>query len=279
MNTAQEFTKKSVKKYLALLIFFIINISAIFSDVIIEKYNSLSPAKVEENTKKPNFSEHDLSLVMEHISLLEEKYHILNDKYKKLENDFSKIQNQENESNITILYFELIQNIENNQDYQAELIKLKSLINKNSSLYNIILTLEEILAKKVATNLILIENFDKLIPRILNSKLNKNSNDSILEKIKNNILESIQIRKIKFKKNFEQENIKPNIDYIIFQIEENLLDKKYQNIPNLINKIKTGQDRESQKDKKLDEFIIEIKKMINFQQINQEILLLLQNNQ
>ena len=174
------------------------------------------------------------------------------------------MQNHQNSSKIILTYFDLLKKIQNGENYQNELLITKLLINKESELYQYFLELENLLKNNIKTNKEIINNFDKIISELI-THYRQNDDDTLISKIKNNILSHITIRKIKFE---EQDETK--INYLIYEIERDLKSEDYQEALYFLNKInKTAIELTS-------EIKEDLQNLIRFQDINQNILQLLQ---
>jgi hypothetical protein len=261
--------KKDTKnRAIALTCFISLNILAIFSDSIIAQFKN---SEIENNIITKKTKPQNQIIEVEHLEYsavkelieLQKKYQKLESKYDNLDDKISKLQNQQNSSHIILSYFDLIKKIENNQNYQNQLILTKSLINKESILYQNFLELEKILKSKIKNCQKIQNDFDNIIGKII-SYNRINDSDDLTDKIKNNILNQIIIRKIKFEK--EEET---NLDYIIHKIESNIKSQNYQIALNYLNKIKHIPE------KSLSDLKIDLEKLIKFQKINQKIIKLL----
>lgn len=264
-NSLKKNTKNRV---IASTCFVSLNILVIFSDSIIAQFknygteNHITTAQAHPKNHITEVKYLEYSGVKELIEL-QEKYQQLEAKYNNLEDKISKLQNQQNSSHIIISYFDLIKRIKNDQNYQNQLILTKSLINKESTLYQNFLELEKILKLKISNYQKIESDFNNIIGKII-SYNRRNNADNLSDKIKNNILSQIVIRKIKF-----EEEDETDLDYIIHKIESNLKSQNYQIVLNYLNKI------EHIPEKLLSHLKIDLENIIKFQEINQKIIKLL----
>lgn len=264
-NSLKNDTKN---RAIALICFMSLNILAIFSDLIIAQFKNDNTGNHIATPNIPNRNHIIKVNHLEHseakkITELQEKYQQLEVKYNNLEDKISKLQNQQNSSHIIISYFDLIKKIKNNQNYQNQLILTKSLINKESKLYQNFLELEKILELEIKNYQKIANDFNNIIGKIISHDRRSNT-DNLSDKIKNNILNQIIIRKVKFEK--IEEN---NLDYIIHQIESNIKSQNYQIALNYLNKI------DHIPKELLTPTKAELQKLIKFQNINKKIIKLL----
>jgi len=269
-NPSALSNKESISRMIALIGFLSLNVMAIFSDEIINQIQSNiqeKPAILEVQEKKKQIIEVQQvvkSIKSEELIQLQEKYQELSAKYDNLDDKISKMQNHQNSSKIILTYFDLLKKIQNGENYQNELLITKLLINKESELYQYFLELENLLKNNIKTNKEIINNFDKIISELI-THYRQNDDDTLISKIKNNILSHITIRKIKFE---EQDETK--INYLIYEIERDLKSEDYQEALYFLNKInKTAIELTS-------EIKEDLQNLIRFQDINQNILQLLQ---
>jgi hypothetical protein len=269
-NPSALSNKESISRMIALIGFLSLNVMAIFSDEIINQIKSNiqeKPAILEVQEKKKQIIEVQQvvkSIKSEELIQLQEKYQELSAKYDNLDDKISKMQNHQNSSKIILTYFDLLKKIQNGENYQNELLITKLLINKESELYQYFLELENLLKNNIKTNKEIINNFDKIISELI-THYRQNDDDTLISKIKNNILSHITIRKIKFE---EQDETK--INYLIYEIERDLKSEDYQEALYFLNKInKTAIELTS-------EIKEDLQNLIRFQDINQNILQLLQ---
>jgi len=269
-NPSALSNKESISRMIALIGFLSLNVMAIFSDEIINQIKSNiqeKPAILEVQEKKKQIIEVQQvvkSIKSEELIQLQEKYQELSAKYDNLDDKISKMQNHQNSSKIILTYFDLLKKIQNGENYQNELLITKLLINKESELYQYFLELENLLKNNIKTNKEIINNFDKIISELI-TNYRQNDDDTLISKIKNNILSHITIRKIKFE---EQDETK--INYLIYEIERDLKSEDYQEALYFLNKInKTAIELTS-------EIKEDLQNLIRFQDINQNILQLLQ---
>ena len=269
-NPSALSNKESISRMIALIGFLSLNVMAIFSDEIINQIKSNiqeKPAILEVQEKKKQIIEVQQvvkSIKSEELIQLQEKYQELSAKYDNLDDKISKMQNHQNSSKIILTYFDLLKKIQNGENYQNELLITKLLINKESELYQYFLELENLLKNNIKTNKEIINNFDKIISELI-THYRQNDDDTLISKIKNNILSHITIRKIKFE---EQDETK--INYLIYEIERDLKSEDYQEALYFLNKInKTAIELTS-------EIKEDLQNLIRFQDINQNIMQLLQ---
>jgi|DEB0MinimDraft_10_1074344.scaffolds.fasta_scaffold12892_2 hypothetical protein len=260
-----QIAKDAKNRAVALVCLVSLNIVAIFSDSIVGQLKeSISP---EDNIIK-NIETENRIIEVEHSGVkelieLQEKYHKLNAKYDTLEDKISKLQNSQNSSHIIISYFSLLNKIKKGQNYQDDLLLTKSLINQDSKLYENFIKFDNLLKSNIKGHQDIQNNFDQLVSKIKSYDRIQN-NDSLADKIKNNILNQIIIRKI----NFEKEE-PDNIDYLIHKIENNLQQEHYQEALNYLNKIINIPP------KLLSNLKKDLKNLIKLQEINKKIMKLL----
>lgn len=269
-------SKKNIARIIYLLFLIIITLGIIFANNFTREYK-YKPKKIykicthcqhKKNQNRQNkyykqykHLDHKLN---QKIKYLEGQNQILFDKYNNLSDKLSKLQNNNNSPEIIISYFEFLSLFKNNQKYQDIFYKLKLLIDNDSKLGQKFLELEELLTSSVKNHQTLKQDFQILANNIIKSN-SISLDDNLLTKIKNNILANIIIRKINFKESVK----KPKIDYLLWQIEENLQNKNYQMILTLLLDLRKIEPEFT------DNFKLEIEKIISFQNLNKEIINLL----
>lgn len=269
-------SKKNIARIIYLLFLIIITLGIIFANNFAREYK-YKPKKIykmcthyqhKKNQNRQNkyykqykHLDHKLN---QKIKYLEGQNQILFDKYNNLSDKLSKLQNNNNSPEIIISYFEFLSLFKNNQKYQDIFYKLKLLIDNDSKLGQKFLELEELLTSSVKNHQTLTQDFQILANNIIKSN-SISLDDNLLTKIKNNILANITIRKINFKESVK----KPKIDYLLWQIEENLQNKNYQMILTLLLDLRKIEPELT------DNFKLEIEKIIFFQNLNKEIINLL----
>lgn len=265
---AQKSKKYRVSARLVLLTFFVSIIIAItfltplaskfkiFSkkEVLITKFEPRQYKKITVK-KTENFNNKKL---LE----LEKRHNLLEKRYEEIYSEMSKIQNGGNSPHIILSYFKLIKKIEEGRDYKKELLLTKSLINNKSKLYQNFLKLEKLLINKIKTNQEIRQDFDQIIRKIISYE-KATHDDDLLSKLKNNFLNYVTIRKIKFK-----EGAAMDIDHVLHKIENNLKFKDYQKALYLLNRLDQNSTKTTTRIKKNLEILIQ------FQKINQEIIYL-----
>jgi low affinity Fe/Cu permease len=264
-KTKFKIVENTQNRLITLICLVSINMVAIFSDVIVGYFTQ--SAIVDESVTVGNETKNHI-VEIEHLEYsgvkelieLQEKHQKLDAKYNSLENKISKLQNKQNSSHIIIYYFKLLNKIKDGKNYEDDLLLTKSLINKDSKLFDNFIKFENLLKNNIKTHQEIQNHFDQLISKIKSYNRIK-TNDNLINRIKNNILSQVTIRKINFKN--EESN---NIDYIIYKIENNLKKEHYQEALDNINKIKHTPPK----------LLIILKKdlenLIEFQIINKEII-------
>ncbi|MFT4718376.1 MAG: hypothetical protein ACI9IL_000707 [Rickettsiales bacterium] len=264
----QKSKRYRVSARAALLIFFVsIIIATIFLTPIADKFKIFSKKEVlitkfEPQQYKKIAVQKTENFNNKKLLELERKYDLLKKKYEEIYSEMSKIQNGGNSPHIILSYFKLIKKIEDGGDYRKELLLTKSLINSKSKLYQSFLKLEKLLINKIKTNQEIKQDFDQIIRKIIYHEKGVHD-DTMLSKLKNNFLNYVTIRKIKFR---EDDVI--DIDYTLHKIENNLKFKDYQKALYLLNRLDKNPTKTTSGIKKNLEILIQ------FQKIDQEIIYL-----
>lgn len=268
-------SKRNIGKIIYILFLITLTLGIIFTNNFSYKYKNPPKTKYKicqycyhKNYHKKQYKKHNHRLYNKIISL-EKKNKILFDKYNELSQQLSKLhnlqsKNNDNSSKIIIDYFNLISDVKKNQPHQDKLNKIKLLLNEDSELYKTFLELEKLLSDSFKNEKIIKSDFQTITKEIVQyNKPTKKQN--LLNKIKDYIFSSITVRKINFKKGDSE----PKVDYIIFQIEQNLKKKQYTKIITLLEEIKFINP------KLINQFQLDIKKIVYFYDLHQEIINLL----
>src|SRR5690606_11322358 len=150
------------------------------------------------------------------------------------EAELKEIKNQDNLSKIIISFIELKNNVLVGKDYHNQLQELELLSGANSDLSVKVKRLKIILNQNPKTQAQIKAEFANLIQQIIAKKSEeKNKENKLYDKVKNNLNKLVIIRKTNGAAQKEQENI----DLIVLKTEESIEESEYEKALKMLSQL------------------------------------------